>query len=137
MPDDKRTQIGPTGPVRAPSGTGSAVAAAATGQVAVPPSPTPAPITASATAAATTPGTDPPGATSYLPPKTDPMLGQVLAGRYLIQRKLGEGGMGAVYLATHTILEKHVALKVLHGEFARKADLVERFMQEAKAASRI
>jgi serine/threonine protein kinase len=94
------------------------------------PSPTPAPITA--------PGTDPPGgATSYLPPQTDPMLGQVLAGRYLIQKKLGEGGMGAVYLATHNVLEKQVALKVLHGEFARKPDLVERFMQEAKAASRI
>jgi serine/threonine-protein kinase len=98
------------------------------------PSPTPAPLSAAATA----PGTDPPGgATSYLPPATDPMLGQVLAGRYLIQRKLGEGGMGAVYLATHNVLEKQVALKVLHGEFARKADLVERFMQEAKAASRI
>jgi serine/threonine-protein kinase len=37
----------------------------------------------------------------------------------------------------HMVLEKQVALKVLHGEFARKADLVERFMQEAKAASRI
>jgi serine/threonine-protein kinase len=98
------------------------------------PSPTPAPISAAATA----PGIDPPGgATSYLPPKTDPMLGQVLAGRYLIQKKLGEGGMGAVYLATHNVLEKQVALKVLHGEFARKPDLVERFMQEAKAASRI
>src|SRR5262249_34922786 len=99
-----------------------------------PPRPTPAP----PAPAAPPPGTDPPGhATSYLPPETDPMLGQVLAGRYLIQRKLGEGGMGAVYLATHTVLEKQVALKVLHGEFARKPDLVERFMQEAKAASRI
>jgi serine/threonine-protein kinase len=98
------------------------------------PSPTPAPITSPGTS----PGTDPPGgATSYLPPQIDPMLGQVLAGRYLIQRKLGEGGMGAVYLATHNVLEKQVALKVLHGEFARKPDLVERFMQEAKAASRI
>src|SRR5262245_66365883 len=45
--------------------------------------------------------------------------------------------MGSVYLAMHTILEKQVALKVLHGEFARKPDLVERFMQEAKAASKI
>jgi serine/threonine-protein kinase len=67
----------------------------------------------------------------------DPLVGTTVADRYLIIGKLGEGGMGTVYLATHTILEKQVALKVLHGEFARKPDLVERFMQEAKAASRI
>ncbi|MFN0248062.1 MAG: serine/threonine protein kinase [Kofleriaceae bacterium] len=83
--------------------------------------------------------TPPPNAsmsTSYVQ-GDDPLVGQTLAGRYLISKKLGEGGMGAVYLATHTSLEKQVALKVLHGEFARKPDLVERFMQEAKAASRI
>ncbi|MEO7730043.1 MAG: serine/threonine-protein kinase, partial [Kofleriaceae bacterium] len=120
MSDDKRTRIG-TGPVRPPTGMGSAVAA----------SMTPAPITPA-------PTTDPPGAsTSYLSSQTDPLLGQTLAGRYLIAKKLGEGGMGAVYLATHNLLEKQVALKVLHGEFARKPDLVERFMQEAKSASRI
>jgi tRNA A-37 threonylcarbamoyl transferase component Bud32 len=67
----------------------------------------------------------------------DPLLGQTIGGRYYVQKKLGEGGMGAVYLATHTIIEKQVALKILHGEFARKGDLVERFMQEAKAASKI
>ena len=133
VPDDKRTKIGPTAPVRPV--TAKAVAAVA-------PNPTPAPL--AATAPGTPPGTpppttDPPGgaATSYLPPATDPLLGQVLAGRYLLHKKLGEGGMGAVYLATHNVLEKQVALKVLHGEFARKPDLVERFMQEAKAASRI
>jgi len=68
---------------------------------------------------------------------TDPLIDEVLAGRYRIERKLGEGGMGAVYLATHTVLEKQVALKILHGDYARKPELVERFMQEAKAASRI
>ena len=47
-------------------------------------------------------------------------IGTTLAGRYVIDRKLGEGGMGAVYLATHNLLEKQVALKILHGEFARK-----------------
>jgi eukaryotic-like serine/threonine-protein kinase len=75
--------------------------------------------------------------TSYLPEAPDPLLGATIATRYKIVRKLGEGGMGSVYLALHTILEKQVALKVLHGEFARKPDLVDRFMQEAKAASRI
>jgi serine/threonine protein kinase len=76
-------------------------------------------------------------ATSYLPQTEDPLINSTLMGRYTISKKLGEGGMGAVYLATHIVLEKQVALKVLHGEFARKPDLVERFMQEAKAASRI
>src|SRR5688572_2190425 len=67
----------------------------------------------------------------------DPLVGQTLVGRYYIEKKLGEGGMGSVYLATHVTLEKRVALKVLHMEFARKQDLIERFLQEAKAASRI
>jgi len=71
------------------------------------------------------------------PAPVDPLVGQVLAERYFVERKLGEGGMGSVYLATHVALEKRVALKVLHAEFARKADLVERFLLEAKAASRI
>ncbi|HUJ63360.1 MAG TPA: serine/threonine-protein kinase [Kofleriaceae bacterium] len=75
--------------------------------------------------------------TSYLPAADDPLIDTTIAGRYHVDKKLGEGGMGSVYLATHNILEKQVALKVLHGEFARKQDLVERFMQEAKAASRI
>src|SRR5262249_24075276 len=130
VPDNKRTEIGPTGPARPSTGVGvqrAGVAAAATPAPGPPAPGTPPPTT------------DPPAGarTSYLPPQEDPLLGRTLAGRYLIQKKLGEGGMGAVYLATHNLLEKQVALKVLHGEFARKPDLVERFMQEAKAASRI
>src|SRR5215468_7731814 len=67
----------------------------------------------------------------------DPLVGSVLAERYRIEKKLGEGGMGAVYLAKHVILEKIVALKILHDEYARRRELVERFLHEAKAASRI
>ena len=100
------------------------------------PAPTPAPNWGDSTQAGDVKPLTPSAAPVYAPP-SDPLLNQVLAGRYLIQRKLGEGGMGAVYLAQHTVLEKAVALKVLHGEFARKPDLVERFMQEARAASRI
>lgn len=66
-----------------------------------------------------------------------PLLGTLVAERYLVEEYLGEGGMGMVYLARHVTLEKQVALKVLHGEFSRKPDLVERFLQEAKSASRI
>jgi eukaryotic-like serine/threonine-protein kinase len=67
----------------------------------------------------------------------DPLIGTTLVDRYRIERKLGEGGMGAVYLARHVILEKIVALKVLHDEYSRRRELVERFLHEAKAASRI
>jgi serine/threonine-protein kinase len=67
----------------------------------------------------------------------DALVGAVLAGRYHIERKLGEGGMGSVYRARHTTLDKPLAIKVLHGELARKPDLVERFLQEARSASRI
>lgn len=66
-----------------------------------------------------------------------PLLGQVVAERYFVEEHLGEGGMGTVYKARHITLEKKVALKVLHGEFSRKQDLVDRFLQEAKAASSI
>jgi serine/threonine-protein kinase len=67
----------------------------------------------------------------------DPLVGSVLADRYRIERRLGEGGMGVVYLARHVILEKIVALKILHHEYARRRELVDRFLHEAKAASRI
>jgi eukaryotic-like serine/threonine-protein kinase len=68
---------------------------------------------------------------------TDPLIGLVLADRYRIERRLGEGGMGAVYLARHIVLDKAVALKILHDEYAHRRELVERFLHEAKAASRI
>ncbi len=131
--DDKKTQIGTPLPSQVPRSP----TADQHGGYPVAPGATPAPI---GTGAPTWSESSAPHA-AYAPspfiPPVDPLLGQVLAGRYLIQKKLGEGGMGAVYLSQHTVLEKAVALKVLHGEFARKPDLVERFMQEAKAASRI
>ncbi len=67
----------------------------------------------------------------------DPLVGETLGGRYKILGRVGEGGMGIVYEAEHVIIEKRVALKVLRDDFSQKQDVVERFRQEAKSASRI
>jgi serine/threonine-protein kinase len=58
-------------------------------------------------------------------------------GPYRIVRPLGEGGMGAVYEAVHTRLNKRVALKTLHRSLATSAEATERFVREGKAAARL
>ncbi|HEX8148728.1 MAG TPA: serine/threonine-protein kinase [Pyrinomonadaceae bacterium] len=67
----------------------------------------------------------------------DRLVGQVLAGKYRIDEKIDEGGMGCVYRATHVLMEKVVAVKVLHPALAADDKIVQRFTREAKAASRI
>jgi tRNA A-37 threonylcarbamoyl transferase component Bud32 len=67
----------------------------------------------------------------------DPLVGAVLADRYQIVRRIGEGGMGAVYEAKHTVIGKRVAVKVLLEKFLAKSDFVARLLQEARLASSI
>ena len=56
-------------------------------------------------------------------------------GRYEIRSKIGEGGMGEVYLALDTELDRTVAIKILSEAFASDQQRLQRFIQEAKAAS--
>lgn len=65
------------------------------------------------------------------------LLGQTLDEKYLIERELGRGGMGAVYLATHVGTGRVVAVKVIAPEFMRHNEFVERFKREARAAGRL
>jgi len=64
-------------------------------------------------------------------------IGEVLDGKYRLERLLGQGGMGAVYLATHLGTERPVALKLITPEFMRNDEFVERFKREARAAGRL
>src|SRR3954453_1428133 len=78
-----------------------------------------------------------PGGDASPPATDDPLIGTVVSERYRIIRKVGEGGMGAVYQAEHALIEKRIALKILFQDLTRRPDLVARFLQEAKSASRI
>ncbi len=64
-------------------------------------------------------------------------VGQVLDEKYRLERLLGQGGMGAVYLATHLGTERYVALKLIAPQFMRNEEFVERFKREARAAGRL
>jgi serine/threonine protein kinase len=64
-------------------------------------------------------------------------IGSVVNGKYRLTRLLGDGGMGSVFEAQHTVLGTRVAIKVLHPELARRTGLVERFLQEARVAAQI
>jgi len=78
-----------------------------------------------------------PAAAPAIDEKFDSLIGVSLAGRYLIVRRIGEGGMGAVYEAKHTVIGKRVAVKVLLEKFHSNRDLVARLLQEARLASSI
>ena len=63
--------------------------------------------------------------------------GETVAGKYVVERLLGEGGMGLVVLAMHTQLEQKVAIKFLKTEALQSGEAVARFVREARAAARI
>ncbi len=69
-------------------------------------------------------------------PPGDPMIGRVIADRYRILSKLGEGGMGAVYKAEQTKMSRLCAIKILSASFASDRDALARFNREAQMSSK-
>ena len=65
----------------------------------------------------------------------DPLVGQVLDGRYRVQARIAQGGMATVYVGHDTKLERTVALKVMHANLVGDEDFVRRFIAEAKHAA--
>lgn len=65
------------------------------------------------------------------------MVGEKVGGRYEIEELVGHGGMSSVYKAHDTLLERHVALKVLHDQYSGDDDFVERFKREARSVAQL
>src|SRR2546423_15314070 len=66
-----------------------------------------------------------------------PQPGDVLAGKYRVERVLGVGGMGVVVAATHLQLRQTVALKLMRPEAIENPEAVERFLREARSAAKL
>jgi eukaryotic-like serine/threonine-protein kinase len=65
------------------------------------------------------------------------MIGELIGGRYEIEELVGTGGMSSVYRARDRVLERRVALKILHEHFSADPEYVERFRREARAIARL
>src|SRR5918999_3412367 len=65
------------------------------------------------------------------------MVGELIAGRYELQELVGAGGMSNVFRAHDRLLERQVAIKVLHEQLGRDADYVERFRREARSVAQL
>src|SRR5580704_6970382 len=72
-----------------------------------------------------------------LVPLRDPRIGSTVAGRYVIDEVIGEGGMATVYRATQKLTERTVAMKIMNASLAREAVVRERFRREAKNAQKL
>lgn len=70
-------------------------------------------------------------------PAPDPLIGTVVAGRFRVLDRIGEGGMGAVYVAEHEALHKKVAIKTLHADMHANPEVRARFEREARAMAQL
>src|SRR5437868_13521412 len=69
--------------------------------------------------------------------RVDPLLNQMLDGKYFLLERLGAGGMGIVYRARRVHIGDEVAVKVLHKQLVADAEMLERFRREARAAAQL
>jgi eukaryotic-like serine/threonine-protein kinase len=67
----------------------------------------------------------------------DPLIGTTIAGRYLIEEAIGEGGMATVYAARHRLVDRPCAVKMMNPSLAKNEVIRERFRREAKAAQKL
>ena len=65
------------------------------------------------------------------------MINKVLDDRYQLVRKIGTGGMADVYLAKDLLLDRKVAVKILHSNFAEDNEFIARFRREAQSAGKL
>src|SRR3954452_1204151 len=65
------------------------------------------------------------------------LVGEVIADRYELEELVGTGGMSSVFRARDRLLERNVALKILHEQYTRDASYVERFRREARAVAQL
>jgi len=64
-------------------------------------------------------------------------VGETIAGRYELEEVVGHGGMSTVYKAHDSLLERNVALKVLHQQYNEDEEFVERFKREARSVAQL
>jgi serine/threonine-protein kinase len=67
----------------------------------------------------------------------DPRIGSTIAGRYIVDHVLGEGGMATVYAARHTLVDRRCAIKIMNPMLSRDTTVRERFRREAKSAQKL
>jgi hypothetical protein len=79
----------------------------------------------------------PPSAAHIIGPMSETLLGTALGGRYRLDAQIGKGGMSTVYRAFDTVLERPVAIKLMHREIASDSDQLERFRREARAVAQL
>lgn len=70
-------------------------------------------------------------------PVADPLIGRVLDARYELIGRLGDGGMGIVYLGRHVLMDNRVAIKILHPKYVTDRTMLDRFRLEARAAANL